>query len=111
VKKYCRSGHEIDDKMTRALCMLNTKDPKHALRICNIYFYYNNGCTNAPQCYFTRILPVWSENEKPTLHVTDNKVLPRKVLGTIHMNDESGPYLYHSRKSAVCLSVRPLGLH
>jgi hypothetical protein len=46
--------------MAHAHCMLDTKDYKHKLRICNNYlrFHNNNGCSNPPHCYVIRTLPV-----------------------------------------------------
>jgi len=53
VEKYFGAGQATDDNMAHAHCMLDVQGYKHTLRICNThcFFHYNNGCTNAPQCY------------------------------------------------------------
>jgi len=38
VEKYCRAGQATDD-MAHALCILDTEDYKHTLRICNTYCF------------------------------------------------------------------------
>jgi hypothetical protein len=58
---YCRARQATEDNMAHAQCMLDTlRLQTHTLRFCNAhyFFHYNNGCTNAPQCYVTRILSV-----------------------------------------------------
>ena len=52
VEKYGTAGQDTDYNMAHAHCMLDTSSYKHTHRICN------NGCTNRPQCYVTRTLPV-----------------------------------------------------
>jgi hypothetical protein len=37
MEEYWREGQATDDNTVHALCMLDTKDYKHALRICNSY--------------------------------------------------------------------------
>jgi hypothetical protein len=60
VGKYFAAGQAIDDGTAHAHCMLDTKDSRHTLRTCNTYCFFNSngGCTNAPQCYVIRTLPV-----------------------------------------------------
>ena len=60
VEKYCRAGQATDDNMAHAHCMLDIKGYKHTITeyVILIPFHCNNGCTNAPQCYVSRTLPV-----------------------------------------------------
>jgi len=39
VEKYFRAGQNTDDNMAHAHCMLDTQGYKHAIRICNIYWF------------------------------------------------------------------------
>jgi hypothetical protein len=58
-KKYCRAWQATDDNMAHAHCMLNTEAYKYIQVVQYLLlFYCNNGCTNAPQCYVIRTLPV-----------------------------------------------------
>jgi len=39
MEKYARAGQARDDSKAHALCMLDTSDYKHTLRICNTYWF------------------------------------------------------------------------
>jgi len=39
VKTFCRAGQATDENMAYAHCMLNTKDYKYTIRICNTYCF------------------------------------------------------------------------
>ena len=56
VETYFTNGQATDDNMAHAHCVLDTKGYKYILRI--LLFHYNNGCTNAPQCYVILTLSV-----------------------------------------------------
>jgi hypothetical protein len=57
VEKCCRAGQATDDNMAHAHCMLDTNtQSEYVVSV----FHGNNSCTNAPQCYVTRTLPVLS---------------------------------------------------
>jgi hypothetical protein len=57
VGKYCRAGQATDDSIVHAVYLrlqTHTHDMQHLL-----LFHYNNGCTNAPQCYVICTSPAW----------------------------------------------------
>ena len=61
MEKYYTAGQITDDNMSNAHFMLDTKGYKHThTHTKNMWylllFNYNNGCPNAPQCYFIRIV-------------------------------------------------------
>jgi hypothetical protein len=57
VQKYCRGEQTTDDNMEHAHCMLDTNTKsEYVISI----FHGKNVCTNAPQYYATRTLPVLS---------------------------------------------------
>jgi hypothetical protein len=60
VEKLRTAGQATDDNMAHVHCMLHTSGYKFTHVVCNdvLLFYPNNGCTNAPQFYVSRILPV-----------------------------------------------------
>ena len=59
MEKYSRAGQATDVNMAHAHCVLDIQVYKYTLRMCNtLLCQYNNGCTNAPQCYVIRTLPV-----------------------------------------------------
>jgi len=60
VETYCIAVQATDDNMALVHCMLDAYGYKHALRICNSYYFYqcSNGYMNMPQCYITCTLPV-----------------------------------------------------
>jgi hypothetical protein len=57
VEKYCRAGQTTDDNMAHAHCILDTNtQAEYVISV----FHGNNGCTNAPEYYVTRTVPVLS---------------------------------------------------
>ena len=57
--KYSTAWQATDDNMVHVHCLLDTKDYRHTLRICNtMIFHCSNGCTNEPHCYVIRAMPV-----------------------------------------------------
>jgi hypothetical protein len=60
VEKYCRAWQATDDNTKQALCMLRyLRLQTHTQNMWYLLFFHtNNGCTNAPQCYFERTLLV-----------------------------------------------------
>jgi hypothetical protein len=59
VEKYCRARQATDDKTAHVHCMLDTYGYKYTQIVeYSLFFHCNNGCTNAPQCYVIRTLPL-----------------------------------------------------
>ena len=60
VENNCTAEKATRDNMAHARCMLDTLGYRHTLRIRNTgcFLLYNSGCTNTPQCYVVRTLPV-----------------------------------------------------
>jgi hypothetical protein len=61
VEKYLRAVQTTDENMAHLHRMLDTQDYKYTRSGCAVLihgFPFNNGCTNAPQCYVTRALLV-----------------------------------------------------
>jgi hypothetical protein len=54
-EKYFRAGQDTYDSMAHAHCMFDTSGYKYTLLL---LLHFNNGCTNAPQCYVIRTLSV-----------------------------------------------------
>jgi hypothetical protein len=70
VENFCRAGQATKNNMAHAHCMLVAKaTDKHTHN-----FLDNNGCTNAPQCYFIGTLPVLCKSN--LTHYSFMKIYP-----------------------------------
>jgi hypothetical protein len=59
VGKYCRAGQATDENMAHpTLHAEYLRLQTHNQNVVYIFLHCNNGCTNAPQCYVIRTLPV-----------------------------------------------------
>jgi len=59
VEKYCGTGQATDDNVAHAHCMLDTYGYLCTPVVSySLFFHRNSGCTNAPQCYVVRTLPL-----------------------------------------------------
>ena len=59
--KYGTAGQATDDmRRLRIACWITEATNLHSEYVILIAFHYNNGCTNAPQYYVIRTLPLLS---------------------------------------------------